>query len=58
MIYINLEAALFQNESNEFTVKVATTLDEACKLVEWGSTTSPIWKAARSSGSENISRFT
>ena len=36
MIYINLEAALFQAESDEFTVRVAKTLDEACSLVEAG----------------------
>jgi len=36
MIYINLEAALFQVASDEFTVRVARTLDEACGLVETG----------------------
>jgi len=36
MIYINLEAALFEAESNEFTVRVAKTLDEACSFVEAG----------------------
>jgi len=36
MIYINLEQALFQAESNEFTVRVAKTLDEACQLIEVG----------------------
>ena len=36
MIYINLEAALFQIRNDEFTVRIAKTLDEACKLVEAG----------------------
>jgi len=36
MIYINLEAALYQIRSDQFTVRVAQTLDEACKLVEAG----------------------
>ena len=36
MIYINLEAALFEAESDEFTVRVAKSLDEACSLVESG----------------------
>ena len=36
MKYINLEAAVFQPESDEFTVRVARSLDEACKLVEAG----------------------
>jgi hypothetical protein len=36
MIYINLEAALFQVRSDKFTVRVATTLDAACNLVEAG----------------------
>jgi integrase len=36
MIYINLEAALFQIRSDEFTVRVAQTLDEACEFVEAG----------------------
>ena len=36
MRYINLEAALFAVQSDEFTVRVAKTLDEACKLVEAG----------------------
>jgi len=36
MVYINLEAALFQAQNNEFTVKVAKTLDDACSLVEGG----------------------
>jgi len=36
MIFINLEATLFQIRTNEFTVRVAKTLDEACKLVEAG----------------------
>jgi len=36
LIYINLEKALFQNSADEFHVKVAQNLDEACKLLEVG----------------------
>jgi hypothetical protein len=36
MIYINLEAALFQITDEEFTVRVAKTLEEACGLIEVG----------------------
>jgi integrase/recombinase XerD len=36
LIYINLEKALFQNADEEFHVKVAENLDEACKLLEVG----------------------
>jgi len=36
MIYINLEAAIFTAESDEFTVRVAKTLNEACQLLEVG----------------------
>jgi len=36
LIYINLERALFQNVDDEFHVKVAHNLDEACKLLEVG----------------------
>ncbi|MDH7558607.1 MAG: site-specific integrase, partial [Candidatus Bathyarchaeota archaeon] len=36
LIYINLEKALFQNADDEFHVKVAHNLDEACKLLEVG----------------------
>ena len=36
MIYINLESALFHEASDEFAVRVAKTLDEACSLVEDG----------------------
>jgi integrase len=36
MIYINLEAALFQADADEFTVRVARTMDEACSLIEAG----------------------
>jgi len=35
-IYINIEQALFQNENDEFHVKVARKADEAAKLVEVG----------------------
>jgi integrase len=36
LIYINLEKALFQNTDDEFHVKVAQSLEEACKLLEVG----------------------
>jgi integrase/ribosomal protein S27AE len=36
LIYINLEQALFQNTDDEFHVKVAQNLDDACKLLEVG----------------------
>jgi integrase len=37
MVYITIESALFQNTTNdEYTIKVANTLDEACKLLEVG----------------------
>jgi hypothetical protein len=36
LIYINIEKALFQNADDEFHVKVAQSLDEACKLLEAG----------------------
>jgi len=36
LIYINLEKALFQNTEDESHVKVAETLEEACKLLEVG----------------------
>lgn len=36
MIYINLEAALFQAGSDEFTVRVARSLDDAINIVEAG----------------------
>ena len=35
-VYINLEAAVFDELSNEFIVKVAKTLDQACDLVKTG----------------------
>jgi hypothetical protein len=31
-----LEKAIFKDTNDEFTVKVAETLDEACKLLEVG----------------------
>jgi len=34
MIYINPEQALFATENDEFNVKVAGNLEEACKLIE------------------------
>jgi hypothetical protein len=37
MIYINIERVLFQSGSDdEFHVKVAKTLDEACELLKIG----------------------
>ena len=36
MRYIHLERALFTQESDEYNVKVAKTVEEACKLVEVG----------------------
>ena len=36
LIYINLEKAIFQNIDEEYHVKVAETLQEACKLLEVG----------------------
>jgi len=37
MVYINIENAIYgQGQPEEFHVKVAHTLDEACKLVEAG----------------------
>ena len=35
-IYINMEKMAFGESSDDFTVKVAITLDEACKLLEVG----------------------
>ena len=35
-IYINLEHAVFEEQNDEFHVKTATTLEEACKLLEVG----------------------
>lgn len=35
-IYINLEQAVFEEVNDEFHVKVANTLEEACKLLEVG----------------------
>jgi len=36
LVYIDLEKAIFKETNDEFTVKVAETLDEACKLLEVG----------------------
>jgi len=36
MIYIHLEHASFQAPSDEFHVKMAKTVEEACRLVEVG----------------------
>jgi hypothetical protein len=35
-IYINMEKMAFNVTSNEYTVKVAATLEEACQLLEVG----------------------
>jgi len=35
-IYIDLEQAVFEEQNDEFHVKTATTLEEACKLLEVG----------------------
>jgi hypothetical protein len=35
-IYINMEQAEFNEENDEFHVKVTGTLEEACKLLEVG----------------------
>lgn len=35
-IYINMEQALFSENDQEFHVKVAENLEEACKLLEVG----------------------
>lgn len=36
MIYIDFENALFTGENDEFHVKIAKTVGEACKLAEVG----------------------
>ena len=36
MIYINPEQAVFATENDEFNVKAAGNLEEACKLIEVG----------------------
>jgi len=36
LVYINLENVLFQNQNDEFHVKIAKNADEAAKLVEVG----------------------
>jgi len=36
LIYINLENAIFKNTNDEFYVKTASTLEEACRLLEVG----------------------
>jgi integrase/rubredoxin len=35
-IYVNMEQAIFASKSDEFLVKTAKTVDEACKLIEVG----------------------
>jgi integrase/recombinase XerC len=35
-IYVNMEKALFSTTSDEYIVKVASTVEEACKLIEVG----------------------
>jgi hypothetical protein len=34
MIYINLEQAVFATENDEFNVRVAANIEEACQLIE------------------------
>ena len=36
LIYIDLEIALFKEINDGFTVRVAASIDEACKLIEVG----------------------
>lgn len=36
LIYINLEKAIFTNTHDEFHVRVAHSLEEACELLEVG----------------------
>lgn len=36
LIYIDLENAIFQAQNDEFTVRVAKTVEEACQLIEVG----------------------
>ena len=36
LIYINLEAAIFRTINDEFTVRVANNVEEACRLIETG----------------------
>jgi integrase len=36
LIYVNIENALFQNTNDEFIVKTAKTIEEACRLIEVG----------------------
>ena len=36
LIYVNLEAALFQNQNDEFHVKIASTTEEIKTLLEVG----------------------
>lgn len=36
MLYINIESALYQSIDDDFHVKVAENIDEACKLIESG----------------------
>ena len=36
LIYITIDKAIFQNTTEEFHVKTAKTVEEACKLIEVG----------------------
>jgi len=36
LVYIDLESNLFTRSNEEFTVKVASNTEEACKLIEVG----------------------
>ena len=35
-MYVNMEKAFFTESSEDYTVKVASTVEKACKLVEVG----------------------
>jgi len=36
LIYIDLEHAIFRTKNDQFTVRVAETVEEACQLIEVG----------------------
>jgi hypothetical protein len=36
MVYINIESAIFLSETDDFTCKVAKTIEEALPLIEAG----------------------
>ena len=35
-IYVNIEQAMFTSKSDEFLVRTASTVEDACKLIEVG----------------------